>query len=90
MENCGYCGGTIPKKEQDTETQYIKHCVLCSKNFRLKHSCALEMYRNSTTNNKAKEINVEDFNYSSIPLYCVNCKQKKCFYCNKIHSGKTN
>jgi hypothetical protein len=90
MENCGYCGRTISKKEQETDTQYLKHCFLCTKNFRLKHSCALEMYRNSTTNNKARQINVTDFNNSSIALYCVNCRQKNCFYYNRTHLGKSN
>ncbi len=90
IQKCGYCNGTFSKKELQIPSQFRKNCILCNENYRIRSSCAKEMFKLSSKNNKGKQMTVFDFNNSLIPLYCNKCKQKNCFYCNKTHTGKLN
>ncbi len=85
---CGYCDGVFNKREENAPLQFYKWCILCNQKYRIKSNCANEMYKRSTQNNKADVISVVDFNNSQIKLYCIQCKQKQCFYCTKIHKSE--
>jgi hypothetical protein len=87
-KKCGYCNGTFSKKELQAPLQFRKNCKICNISYRIRSSCANEMLKGANKNKKGKQMNVIDFNNSMIPLYCSKCKQKNCFYCDKIHTGK--
>jgi hypothetical protein len=84
---CGFCNGAIAKTRSSTVSTYIKRCVCCNKEYKIKDSCAHDMFKKSGNQKDSERITSRDFNNSSIQLYCINCKQN-CFYCKKPHSGK--
>lgn len=92
--NCGICNGKVLNDRSDhgSTRGYHKKCECCDIVYALKSRCAQHLYQKSvqsinTALSNASPIDSTTFNATTIKLYCINCEQKCCFYCNKLHNG---
>ena len=92
---CGFCAAVFRIGRRDTESShggFSKRCKCCGCVHNIHNRCAQVMYKksaeyNNTTSTNVSPIDSTTFNKSTIKLHCFQCEQKKCFYCNKSHTG---
>jgi len=89
---CGCCTKKITKEEKDIEDdqKYYKVCNLCDKKYQIKPVCARAMYTATSNGSMSTIITIDNFRNIISPMFCNQCRQTKCFYCEKAHPCKCN
>ena len=82
---CGCCTKKFTKEEKD-----IKKCNLCDKKYQIKPVCARAMYTATSNGSMSTIITTDNFSNIITPMFCNQCRQTKCFYCEKAHPCKCN
>ena len=84
---CGFCGGAFSKRHTRQSILYEKSCACCQNPHCILHDkCAVQFVNQRLRDEEQKTfISLDAFKANRIPFYCLQCRQRECFICEKKH-----